>query len=868
MIGKSLKLLAGIILIPLALAASSDDWVNGSSPRSKVKINLDWKFYKGDTLITSDFRDFSENLTSVDLPHSWNVSDPFDEEKGYYRGVAWYYKNLSSELLDEDKNTYLYLEGANQTAQVFVNGQLIQTHKGGYTAFCVNLTPYLNFKEDVLAIKLNNEHDESIVPLKGDFNFYGGIYRDAYLISVDPVHFDLSDHASPGIFIETPTVSKQKAEIRVRSKLKLNRKLPKGLKIRTVIRDSKNNTITESTVAVTSKVAKEVTQTLEVSNPSLWSPDHPTLYTVTAQLIQSGVLTDEITQSIGLRWFDFDPDDGFFLNGEPLKLVGVNRHQDFAGMANALPDDYHVRDIEMIKSLGANFLRTAHYPQDPAVLEACDRLGLLVSMEIPLDHEITDSQEFYDNTLVMQREMIRQNYNHPSIIIWAYMNEMFLGKRLDRDSANIYQVVRFARQLEKLTREEDPSRYTMIPNHGDFDVYHQSGLTQIPMIVGWNLYYGWYEEDLNGFGKFIDRAHQVLTDKPLIITEYGAGADPRIRSMEPKRFDFSIEWETQFHKSHLRQIQQRKFVAGAAVWNMFDFGSESRNDAVPNINSKGLCTFDRKPKDVYYLYKAWLSPEPVLELGQSDWSIRSGSQDNQEVNYSTQQVQAYGNADSVRLIFNLKTLPWKKFENGVANWEVPFVRGINQLEISAQFGDQIIERKQEVDFKLICNNLSEEFAEVNVNLGTNFYFLEKDEQQIWIPEKPYDSGWGFIGGYSFSPRDRGIGSDRNIVNTLQDPVYQTQRVGIDTLRFDLKDGHYKVRMLFSELENIAPDQRIFSIWVNGQQLIEELDLMKHHGAYLAVEKVFDVDIQGDGLSINFEAIAGEPVINGIRIEKL
>lgn len=839
----------------------------GLKARSKTNINTEWRFYKGDTSVVDNLAKFIKDLDTVDLPHSWNVIDPFDEEKGYYRGAAWYYKTLDQTLLDSKKKTYIFLEGANQTAEVYANGRLLTTHKGGYTAFCVELTNYLNYDEDVLAIKLNNAYDEAVVPLKGDFNFYGGIYRDVYLVSVDSVHFDLSDHASSGVYIETPIVSDQKATIKVRSAVSAHQVALKGLMVRTLVRDNQDNLVAESTSWLDSVDGHEVIQSLEVSGPDLWSPDSPTLYTVTSQLIYLGKIKDELVQHIGLRWFEFDPDHGFQLNGKPLKLVGVNRHQDFAGMANALPDDFHVRDIEMIKSLGANFLRTAHYPQDPAVLEACDRLGLLVSMEIPLDHEITHSQDFYDNTLLMQREMIRQNYNHPSIIIWAYMNEMFLGKQLVRDSINIEHVVRFARRLEKLTRVEDPGRYTMIPNHGDFDVYHQSGLTQIPMIVGWNLYYGWYEEGFEGFGKFIDYAHQQLPDKPLIITEYGAGADPRIRSMTPKRFDFSVEWETQFHLSHLQQIAERKFVAGAAVWNMFDFGSESRNDAVPNINSKGLCTFDRKPKDAYYLYKAWLSPDPILEFGQADWAVRSGDQEEGE-DRSIQPVLVYSNADSVQLVFNAEPGQWREVENGMTSWHLPFTDGTNELTVQGKFGDETLEKTQSVDFRLIDNRLDEKFEDVNINFGTNFYFKASGEQLIWIPEKPYGSTWGFIGGRAYSPRNRGIGSDNNISNTDQDPVFQTQRTGLSALKFDLTKGNYRIIMMFSELEYTLPDQRIFSIWVNGESQIDKLDIAKQYGSNLAVEKVFNVSVKNDGLNINFEAISGEPVLNGIRIEKL
>lgn len=867
---KAICIFGLLISIWLNIEASKINDLPIIDSRLKVGINEDWKFLKGELASPEKYERSPDKFDVVDLPHTWNTSDPFDEQKGYYRGIAWYHKELDVNQLNKKGRTFLYLEGANQTAEVHLNGKLLKTHLGGYTAFCVDLSEYLNYQNDIISIKVDNSHDDQIPPLKGDFNFYGGIYRDVYLITTNSIHFDLSNLASPGIFIKTPSVSKEKALVEVQADIINENSIKKKIEVKTTILNAEGKVVSEDTYDL--KLNKDKTtsiQRFELENPNLWSPDNPYLYTTVVEIYQSDRLIDQTTQPLGIRWFKFDENEGFYLNGKPIKLLGVNRHQDFEGMGNALPDEYHIRDIEMIKNLGANFLRTAHYPQDPAVIEACDRLGLLVSMEIPLDHEITDSDEFYQNTLVMQQEMIRQNFNHPSIIIWAYMNEMFLGKKMDRDSVKIYQTVAFAKQLEKLTRAEDPTRYTMIPNHGDFDVYHKSGLTQIPMIVGWNLYYGWYEENLKGFGKFIDRAHKELPDKPLLITEYGAGADPRIRSLDPKRFDFSIEWESQFHQSHLEQIVERKFVSGSAVWNMFDFGSESRNDAVPNVNSKGLCTFDRKPKDVYYLYKAWLSSQSVLEIGQANWTLRSGNQDKNDLSYSTQPILVYGNVDSAEFIANGVSLGIKKLSNKKAEWDVPFIDGTNYLEVNSVSKDELIlQKKLTVDFKLVCNELSRNFENININLGSNFYFLTNNNSEIWIPEQEYVKNWGFKGGTVFFPRNRGIGSDKNIDNTSDDPIYQTQRVGIDTLKFNLVKGKYRVKLLFSELEKIDKNERVFDVFANGQHVVKALDVSHEYGPNAAVEKTFDIIIADEGLDIGFKSIVGEPVLNAVQIRKL
>jgi hypothetical protein len=490
----------------------------------------------------------------------------------------------------------------------------------------------------------------------------------------------------------------------------------------------------------------------------------------------SNEIIDRITQKIGFRYYHFDPDQGFYLNGKSVKLLGVNRHQDMPGKGNALSNADHWRDVRMIKQMGSNFLRTAHYPQDPAILEACDSLGLLVSMEIPLDHEINKTEIFDDNCKLMMTEMIRQYYNHPSIIIWAYMNEMFLGKKLQRDKQFINDVVKLARELENLSRAEDPYRYTMIPNHGDFDIYYQSGLTDIPMIVGWNLYYGWYSPDFQGLTEFLSHAHTKIPDKAFIISEYGAGADPRIRNDTPKRFDFSIDWQNEFHKSHISQIKQMDFVAGAAVWNMFDFGSENRQDAVPNINSKGLCTFDRQPKEAFFIYRDSLAGSISLDIYERD------------------------------VLLDLST---------------------------------------------------------RINYGTEYIFTS-DTLLQWMPEMGIDNKSCF-GGMEYSPRSIGYGSARAIAGSTDDPLYQTQIIGPDSLVFNVIPGYNTIELLFAELEQKEAGERVFDVLINDEFLFSNIDLAGQYGSYKAVKKKITIEISDNRLKIVFVPHKGEALINAIQI---
>lgn len=834
-------------------------------PRYKIAINDNWQFIKGEK---------PENDTGwqhINLPHSWNTEDPFDEEPGYYRGQGWYRKVLNSNIFPKKKKTFLYFEAANQYAQVFVNGERVGEHKGGYTAFCFDITDQFKEGDNLLEVRLDNSHDPAVPPLKGDFNFYGGIYRDVYIILADEVHFDMLDHASPGLYITTPFVDHTIAKINVRGTI-VNASAPlPDSRIYLEIRDGEGKKAgVFERVKRLDTGANTFDWAFTFPEPRLWSPANPDLYSLVIQIKESeqGKVLDEVVQPLAFRRFEFRPDEGFFLNGEHLKLIGVNRHQDMPGKANALSNAEHLEDMKMIKSMGANFFRTAHYPQDPTVLQACDRLGLLVTMEIPLDHEITDSPEFYDNCKTMMREMIRQYHNHPSVIIWAYMNEMFLGRSLERDREQIDKIVAFARELELLTRTEDSTRYTMIPNHGDFDVYHEPGLTRIPMIVGWNLYYGWYEEGLEGFGEFIGRAHRELPDKPLILTEYGAGADPRLRSLEPLRFDFSADWENIFHESHLEQIMERPYLAATAVWNMFDFGSENRRDAVPHINNKGLCGFNREPKDAFYLYKAWLSEEPVLRLMPVGWQQRAGIQNLSEPQ-CVQTVWAYGNVEQAELLHNGRPVGRQALENYRASWQVPFREGENRLELRAIVDSFVVQDMQSVDFKVLPEHGFSELSSMHLNMGADLYFQDEEGGLLWIPERESrEDSWGYVGGRRFVPRNRGVGTDRDILGTDKDPLYQTQRIGLRSLLFPLPAGVYRLTLHFAELEGKKPGERAFGLTCNGKELIPSLDIAKEYGHYRAVAPGFLIRLDEPMLRLNFLPQIGEPVINAIQIQKI
>ena len=633
---KLLYLFATLLMLTLSSSAQM-------SGRKLISLNDQWQFRK----------DEGPNQ-KINIPHTWNVQDVLDDEPGYYRGLGIYTRNLKFDESAKGRQIFLIFNGVGQEAEVLVNGKSAGKHIGSYNRFVVPITGFLNFENDLLEVRVNNRFNEDVPPLTADFTFFGGIYRNVSLLITRPIHFSQKENGSSGVFITTPEVSALSANVRVNSVVENASSLDRKIKIINSVYDvnGKQVSLATSTVTLIKGGRKSITQDIKsIKNPSLWSPQNPYLYRVITKIIdaKTGLVTDQISNPLDFRWFRFDANEGFFLNGKSLKLMGASRHQDYENLGNAIPDALQVKDVELLKAMGGNFLRVAHYPQDPLIMEACDRLGILASVEIPVVNTITESAAFTNNCLDMQREMISQNFNHPSVILWAYMNEILLRPKFadDKPRQQIYfeHVRELAEKLDSLTRKLDPSRYTLLVNHGAWDIYNKVGLTKIPMIVGWNLYSGWYSGVPADFAKFLDRHHKELPNTPFMVTEYGADADPRIRSTDPVRFDKSVEYAINFHQVYLNAILNRPFVAGAMAWNLADFNSETREETMPHINNKGLLTIGRKPKDTYFLYQGYLLKTPYLKIASSQWKQRTAVADSGKL-VSTQNIQVATNLKS------------------------------------------------------------------------------------------------------------------------------------------------------------------------------------------------------------------------------
>ena len=861
-------------------------------------INDGWKFTKGSPFEAQLTGCDDSSWETVNIPHTWNDKDADDETPGFYRGPVWYRKQLFIDKSQEGRRAVIYFEGANQEVRFYLNGQFVGEHKGGYTRFCFDITPHLRYgQENLFAIYVNNVYNPNIPPLSADFTFFGGIYRDVYLQFMNPVHIATNDYASSGVYIRTPEVNNSAASVEITTLLTNDMSQPTEIRVENIICDADGKEVkkTQAEVKLAAGETKtDISKKIKIDSPRLWDIDDPYRYMVYTRILdkRKGTLLDEVVNPLGLRWFKFDSEKGFFLNGKGRKLIGTARHQDYFQKGNALRDELHVQDVLLLKEMGGNYLRVSHYPQDPVIMEMCDKLGIVTSVEIPVVNAVTETEEFLHNSVEMAKEMVRQDFNRPSVMIWGYMNEIFL-RRPYTEGKQLEDYYRFtekvARALEATIREEDPSRYTMMAYHNMPQYYEDAHLTEIPMIQGWNLYQGWYEPDINEFQRLLDRAHKAYKGKVLMVTEYGPGVDPRVHSYQPERFDFSQEYGLVYHKHYLNEMMKRPFIAGSSLWNLNDFYSESRVDAVPHVNNKGVVGLNREKKDVYWFYKTALSRRPILVIGNREWKSRGGVV-NTAQKECIQSVPVFSNAEEVELFVNNKSLGKKKIEDNYALFDVPFVGGENLLEAVAVTGDNKLRDMLRIQFQLVGSRLKDEavpFTELNVMLGSPRYFEDRAANVAWIPEQEYKPGsWGFIGGTSYR-RQTGfgtmLGSDIDIHGTDMNPIFQTQRVGIKSFKADVPNGEYSVYLYWAELEsdkerealvyNLGADSeqtfagnRSFGISINGTTVSDDFNVARDYGYARAVIKKFVITVKdGKGVSVDFHKKEGEPILNAIRI---
>ncbi|WP_158655114.1 glycoside hydrolase family 2 TIM barrel-domain containing protein [Flavivirga eckloniae] len=845
-----------------------------------VTINSGWQFVLGEKN--------SNNWETINIPHTWNKDDAFDDVKGYHRGIGWYKKQLFFSKSKENLIHYLHFKGVNQEADVYVNGNHAGNHKGGYTAFNINISKWIQYDAyNLIEVKVDNSHNVNIPPLDADFTFYGGIYRDVLLISKPKQHISLSDFASDGYYIDYYTISEEKVGIEVKVLIDNFENSVSNNSLKVAILDAENKTVFNKRLKLKSSAnASEAINIKfsEIYHPKLWSPESPYLYKLQLQLLDEAQhVLDEKRQHIGFRWVQVDADKGFFLNGKPIKLIGVNRHQDYEGYGNAVPMDLQKKDIQLIKDMGANVLRNAHYPQSRELYDMCDKLGILVWSEIPVVNKVTDTKAFFDVSLNMQKEHVKQYYNHTSVVMFGYMNEIFLRLAFDNKSTKVEKekqknaAVNLAKQLEELTRKLAPNHITVMAGHLN-ELYNETGIANLPMLFGWNLYFGWYDKDIPDLGIFLDDQHKRYPKRSLLLSEYGPGADVRIFTNTPKKFDFSTEYQAKLHQSYYQQIIERPYMTGMTAWNFADFGSEFRGDAMPHVNQKGLIQFNREPKDIYYWYKSVLNNKtPFVHIATTYLDGLTLLDNN------TYPVQIYSNQSSAMVFLNGKKLQDFSFKNGVATVDMPFENGRNTIKVTTETisEEKTIEviKTKALDFKT--------FSRFGINMGAHFYFSDKEHQITFVPDQPYEKGtFGYIDGTVFNlSNDKHQGVPYSIKNTDSEPLFQTMLEGCTKYKLDVPNGEYKVSLYFVEpqikpTENIYnlnavatsegdKEQRIFDIYINDTCIENRFNMAEQYPEKYGIEKSALVRVENDkGLTISLKSVVGKPVISGVFIEKI
>ena len=602
------------------------------------------------TLLTEAlFAKQGEQPAKVALPHTWNALDGQDGGADYWRGIG----NYEIALPDPTEGTRQYIEfqGANHVATVYCNGRELGTHKGGFSTFRYELTPAMKKEGNVLTVVVTNAPSD-IYPQNADFTFYGGLYRDVSYIETHEAHFDLLLDGTDAVFVTPHNVGKTRVDL-----------FPvdaEGCDVKVELKDAEGNVVGEATT----EAFAHTHVLIDVEQPHLWNGiADPYCYTCTATILRDGEAQDAVTVTYGYRSFHVNPDNGFWLNGKNMPLHGVARHQDRLDKGWAISKADHEEDIALIKELGANTIRLAHYQHDQYFYELCNRTGFVLWAEIPFISQFIPTEEAYENTISQMTELVAQNYNHPAICFWGISNEILIGPDREDLRQNL-------RDLNELAKSMDPSRLTTMAQVSmtPMDSEHN----YITDVVSYNHYFGWYGGEVEDNGPWLDKFHAMHPDKCLGVSEYGAENILMWHSAEPENHDYTEEYANHYHQEMLKTFAKRPYLWATHQWNCFDFAADARNEGgVQGRNSKGLITYDRKiKKDAFYIYKAWWNPEPMVWVSGCRFVNRGPEERN---------VIVYTNCDQVTLVINGKDVATKQAEDHMIVFENVIVDGENTV---------------------------------------------------------------------------------------------------------------------------------------------------------------------------------------------
>lgn len=870
---RGLAVSLAALALPLAAAAPS-----AGTGRSTIALTDGWRFAFGDAL---NERSDDSQWQVVTLPHTWNrigghpakAADANDQ-----KGKGWYHLRFQAPAgVAKPRRTWLQFDGASIVSEVWLNGVAVGRHRGGVSGFRFDVSDAIHPGENLIVVATDNTAPDrkgsataETLPMGGDWFMYGGLYRRVSLVTTDPVHVDLADDGGPGVYAHTASLDARHARVEVVAKVRNDGAAPRSVKLRTALVDRQGKVAASGTqaLALASAAPGEARTVLDVARPHLWNGvADPYLYTLRVEVLADGKPVDTVTQDVGIRTMRFDPDQGFFLNGKHLALHGVNRHQESGASGWASTQQELERDYALIKEIGANTVRLAHYQHAQAEYDIADRMGLVVWAEMPLVllsapyGEPQATPGFIANAEQHLRELIRQNFNHPSIAVWSIANE-----------PNISSVwmplkvptVPLLERLAALARAEDPSRPPVLASccgtlPGDMMPGTQGmGLDSPPQAVdvfAVNVYYGWYYFAVSDLSKYLDKVHAFYPHKSFGVSEYGAGGALTQHSDNPLGGPVDAggrphpeELQSYVHENTWPQLRDKPYLWGSWIWNMFDFASASRQEGdLVDTNNKGIVSFDRQVgKESFYFYKAHWNPEPMIYLAGHRYTERASP---------VADVKAYSNAPRASLSVNGKDQGSVACVESICVWHgVALAQGENALVVEASLGGRKLSDRavwHRADGPGTYRILAGQLAVTATGAG-------------WYGSDNFFSGGE---GQFLNKPVRGAPPPPEVVAGAADQkLYLTYRTGRFAYELPLPNGDYALTLRFVEpVQDQAPGKRVFDVLVQGQPALADLDLAAQAGAMTAVERSVRLHVADGKARIAFVPKTGEAILSSFTI---
>jgi beta-galactosidase len=855
------------------LCLCSPTLAGAQDARETQSLNTGWSFRQE--------ADGPAHWKTVNVPHTWNRIGNAGTQRSSLsndvQGVGWYRLHFRTRPAAPQSRYFLQFDGVGAIADVWLNGAYLGKHSGAFQRFRFDVSAAIKSSGDnLLIVKADNARPHSgsstqdVVPLSGDFFVFGGIYREVALIITPSTHVDMLDFGGPGLYARILDLDADAATVQIVGKLVNDAAKPRAVSVEFSIKDAEGREVASTSLdSPASTRPAELRARLRVEHPRLWrGVADPYLYRVVMSIRAQGRLLDRVIQPLGIRTIKMDPDLGFFLNGEHLFLRGVSMHQDRPVRGWAVSRADQQEDFAVLQELGANAVRLAHYQHDQVSYEEADVRGIVTWAELPLVNKVSydgspANAQLSANAHRQLTELIRQNYNHPSIAVWSLGNEIDLTATQTGMPSRPSSLLR---SLNALAKREDPSRLTTFadccesrvePHIDEPAGISREAIVGIADTIGYNRYFGWYTGQINDFGAMLDAAHARHPLLPMSVSEYGAGAaltqhsdDSAGGPINPHGRPHPEEYQNLYHEQSWAILEPRHYLWGVFIWNLFDFSTNSRNEGdLTDINDKGLVSYDRRTrKDAFYFYRANWSNEPTLHLVGRRYVDRA---------YAVIDVEAYSNAAEASLTLNGKSVGDAPCVKGICWWRaVRLSPGANEMEATARIAGRTVSDS-------LRWTLDHPASEVNIKAGDISGYQSRDSRR-------YGSDIYFDGGtpHGVNPPDTAAAEQ---VSVLADDsrLYDSFREGSFRYRVPLPRGRYRVQLMFTEPKANAAGERLFDVSANGAAMISNFDVFAAAGGKLkGVDKSFDTTVDEGILELAFRPIRGEALISALSIMPL